>query len=127
VTADRRLRLLIGGRLVVGGGALLAPRLVGRCFGIDADDNPAMPYVGRLFGVRAVFMAVLLAATSDAERERQLRGGVAVDITDALAAIAARRTRGLGAGAGTAAFVAAATEAALGISLLSGGRAPSPL
>lgn len=119
MTRDKELALLIGGRLVVGGGALLAPRLVGRAFGIEPDDNPALPYVGRLFGVRAVFMALSLAVSQGSERDRQLRGGVAVDVTDALAAVAARRTRGLGGRAGTAAFLAAVTEAALGLRVLS--------
>lgn len=126
MTADRRLTALIVGRLVVGGGALLAPRLTGRAFGIEPEKNPAAPYVGRLFGVRAVLMAVSLAASADIERERQLRGGVVVDIVDALAAIAALRTGGLDARAGAAAFAAAATEAALGVRLLSAGRALSP-
>jgi hypothetical protein len=119
VTADRRLLALIGGRLVVGGGALLAPRLTGRVFGIDPDQNPAAPYVGRLFGVRAVLMGLSLAASTGDEREHQLRGGVAVDIVDALAAIAALRTGGLDARAGAAAFAAAVAEAALGVRLLS--------
>ena len=126
VTGDRMLRLLIGGRLVVGGGALFAPRLVGRVFGIEPEENPAVPYVGRLFGVRAVFMALSLAASTGAERERQLRGGVAVDLIDALAAIMARRTGGLDARAGTAAFLAAVTEASLGARLLNAGRARLP-
>lgn len=130
MTADRRLLALISGRLVVGGGALLAPRLTGRAFGIEPDRNPAAPYIGRLFGVRAVLMAVSLAASTGAERERQLRAGVAVDLVDALAAVAALRTGGLDARAGAAAFAAAVTEAALGVRLLStglsAGRARSP-
>ena len=119
LTPDRVQRLLVAGRLAVGGGALVAPRLTGRLFGIDASRNRAAAYVGRLFGVRAVFMALLLADSTGAERERQLRAGVAVDVTDAVAALAAGRRHDLSPAATFAAFAAAVTEATLGLRLLS--------
>ena len=114
----RQQTLLIAGRIVVGGGALLAPRITARAIGIDPTANPAAVYIGRLFGVRAVFMALLLAASRDAERDRQLRAGVAVDVVDALAAVAAGRRRELRPLSAWAAFAAAVTEASLGACVL---------
>jgi len=79
-------RLLIAGRLVVGGAALVAPRTAGRVFGLRPEDNPGSPYLARLFGVRAVGMALMVATSVDAERARQVRAGMYVDAVDALAA-----------------------------------------
>jgi len=110
--------MLVGGRLVVGGGALVAPRTTGRLFGIDPDANPAAAFVGRLFGVRALLMAVLAASADGLDQERQLRAGVAVDLIDAVAALAAGRRRQLGLLPATAAFAAAVTAAALGMNLV---------
>ena len=121
MTDQALLLLLTGGRIGVGGGTLLAPRATGRLFDIDVDANPAMPYVGRLVGGRAVFMALLLLGSRGAERTRQLRAGVVVDVVDALAALAAGRRAELGRGAAAAAFGAAAFEAGLGLRLLSAG------
>jgi hypothetical protein len=121
--------MVIAGRLIVGGGALLAPRVTGRLFGISSEANPALPYVGRLFGGRAVLMAALLAAARPAERERQARAGIVVDVVDAVAAVAAWRGGQLSSLTATAAFAAAATEAALGavsVGALSSGRSRWP-
>lgn len=111
---DWKLRTLVGGRFVVGGGALLLPRLTCRVFGLE--PTPALVFVGRMFGVRAVGMGVAVASSDGMERERQIRGGVAVDLVDALAAVALarghRRTAAI-------AFAAAVSEAALGMALLS--------
>lgn len=125
-------RVLTGGRVLVGGTTLVAPGLAARAFGIDPLANPAAAYVGRLFGVRAVLMAVLLADSAGAERRRQLRAGVVVDVIDALAALAAGRAGQLGRRAATGAFAAAVFEASLGVHLLreddalSAGRERSP-
>jgi hypothetical protein len=120
---DQLLRLVVAGRVVVGGGALLAPHATGRLFGIDPGSNPALPFVGRLFGVRAVLMAVLVSAADGEERDRQLRAGVAVDLVDAAAALLAGWRRQLRPSAAMAAFAAAATEVGLGMSLVT--RAPA--
>ena len=119
LSRDRRLRWLVGGRFAVGGTALVAPRLAGRIVGIDPRANPAAPFVGRLFGVRAVGMGFAVAIADGTERDRQLRGGIAVDLIDAAAALAAARSHELNRRAAALAFAAALTEAALGASLLS--------
>lgn len=118
MTTTRLQQLIVGGRILVGGGALLAPRVTGRAFGIDPRDNPSLPFVGRLFGVRAVLMAALLSAADGAERDRQVRAGIAVDLVDAMAALFAGRRHQLRPLAAAAAFAAAATEAGLGMRLL---------
>ena len=117
---------VVAGRIVVGGGTLVAPRRVSAAFGIPAGQRSALPYVGRLFGVRAVLMAALVATSDAGERRRQLRWGVAVDLVDAAAAVAAGRAGELPRGAAALATGAALVEAALGAAALSAGRAPSP-
>jgi hypothetical protein len=105
---------IMSGRVLVGGGTLVAPRRMGAVFGVDPADNPAVAYVGRLFGVRALLQVVLLASAGEHERQRQLRLGMAVDVVDALAAVSAGRNRSLSRRAATMAAAAALVEVALG-------------
>jgi hypothetical protein len=121
-TAALARTAVMAGRVVVGGGTLVAPRRMAPLFGIDADANPAVGYVGRLFGVRALLQVALLATASAEERARQLRWGIAVDAVDALAAAAAGRSGDLSKGAATRATAAALLEGALGLVALSAGR-----
>src|SRR5881227_2204597 len=51
-------------RFIVGGGTWLAPRSMGRLFGLDIDANPQAAYVGRLFAVRDAVLGVGLVATT---------------------------------------------------------------
>lgn len=113
-TAAAARALLMAGRVVVGGGTLVAPRRVGAVFGIDTAGNPAAAYAGRLFGVRALLQVVLLAGAAADNRTGQLRWGVAVDLVDAAAAAAAGRAGDLPRRAATLAVAAALGEAALG-------------
>ena len=56
-------------RFIIGGGAWIAPRTMGRLFGLDIDANPQAPYVARLFAVRDAVLGVGLVATDgDARR-----------------------------------------------------------
>lgn len=114
---------VLAGRVVVGGGTLVAPRRLAPVFGIDADANRAVSYVGRLFGVRALLQVGLLATAAPEERPRQLRWGIAVDAVDAWAAAAAGRRGDLPRGAAARATAAAVLEGALGVvALVSAGR-----
>lgn len=83
-------RTLAQVRLAVGVGALVAPRLTGRLFGIDVGANPAAPYLARLFGARELFMAApfLMPAPGLDEAELASRA-VPVDAADTGAAIVA--------------------------------------
>ena len=106
------------GRFVVGGSALVAPRLVARAFEIDSDPSSPSVYVGRLFGVRAVSMAALALVTTGEERRRQLRAAVVVDLVDALAAAVAGRSGQLTRRAAAMACAAALAEVGLGLAAL---------
>lgn len=83
-------RTLAQARLAVGIGALVAPRVLSRAFGIDPDANPATPYLARMFGAREVFMAApfLMPAPGLDESELAARA-VPVDAADAVASLAA--------------------------------------
>jgi hypothetical protein len=78
-------------RAVVGAGAWVAPRLSGKAFGLDSDDNPAAPYLGRLFGARDVALAYGAMTSTGEEQDRWLVAGLGCDIADAAAGIAAWR------------------------------------
>lgn len=87
LTARRTLAQV---RLAIGIGALVAPRVTGKMFGIDADANPAAPYLARLFGAREIFMAApfLMPAPGLDEAELASRA-VPVDAADTAAAVVA--------------------------------------
>ncbi|MGB8650615.1 MAG: hypothetical protein WCD35_08125 [Mycobacteriales bacterium] len=113
---------LMAGRVVVGGGTLVAPRRMGAVFGVEAEHNPAVSYVGRLFGVRALLQVALLGTAGSDDRARQLRWGVAVDLVDAAAAAAAGRDGDLSRRAAALAGAAALAEAGLGCLALAADR-----
>ncbi|HET6818088.1 MAG TPA: hypothetical protein VFH66_12760, partial [Mycobacteriales bacterium] len=75
-------------------------------------------YLARLFGARAVMMAVLLARTPEEVRRQQLQLAVAVDLVDAWSAAAAGRAHQLSPHATRRAVTAALLEAGLGAAML---------
>ena len=83
-------RAIAGIRAGIGVGTLLAPRLTGKLFGIDAVENPAAPYLARLFGARELYLAspFLMPAPGLDEQELAARA-VPVDAADTAAAFAA--------------------------------------
>lgn len=125
-TADRSAleTAAVCGRLLVGGGAVVAPMFAAKAFGIPADRSSPSVYIGRLFGARAVLMAVMLHRASGAARREQLRLALAVDLVDAWSAAAAGRAGQLSPRAARRAVGAALLEVGLGAAmLLSGDRA----
>src|SRR6202035_679492 len=72
-------------RANIGLGAWAAPRLAGRLFGLDAEANPQLPYVGRLFGVRDVALAAGVRASSGSARRLWLKIGMMCDAADVIA------------------------------------------
>ncbi len=83
-------KAIAGIRLGMGLGCLVAPRLIGRLFRIDATANPAAPYLTRLFGARELYMAAPFLMPSPGLDEAELAArAVPVDAADALAAFAA--------------------------------------
>jgi hypothetical protein len=64
---------------------------MGRLFGLDADANPQLPYVSRLFGARDVALAAGLALSGGQGRRLWLQLGIACDAADAVAGLVAGR------------------------------------
>jgi Zn-dependent alcohol dehydrogenase len=115
ITPAQARTTLVGLRTGLGVGALLAPRLTGKLFGISVDENPAAVYLARLFGARELFMAAPFFM-EDAEELQAfaLQAGVAVDAADVVAASAACVRRNLRFRAAAMAALTAAAAVALG-------------
>jgi hypothetical protein len=63
------MRFLAWFRIVLGTFAWVAPRTMNRIFGVPrADDTPALIYMNRIFGVRAVSLGVGYLASSGRPR-----------------------------------------------------------
>ena len=80
-------------RIVLGTFAWFAPRTMNRVFGVPrADDSPALIYMNRVFGVRAVSLGVGYLASSGEARELWHRLWLLCDSADTAmgAAMAAR-------------------------------------
>ena len=78
-------------RTSIGAGAWITPRFAGRLFGLDADANPQLPYVGRLFGIRDVALAAGLQLSSGKSRQLWLQLGIVCDAADTVAGLLAGR------------------------------------
>jgi hypothetical protein len=85
------IRQLTAVRIAVGVGAWATPRLAGRLFGLDAKANPQSPYLARLFGARDVALAWGTLSSEGESQRRWLLAGLACDVADAVAGIAAGR------------------------------------
>ena len=80
---------LMAVRVAIGALGWLFPGIGARLFGIELEENPASPYLGRLFAVRE-FALVAPLLTEDAEVQRRyLHVGMAVDSADAAASVIA--------------------------------------
>lgn len=87
--AARIRKFLVAARLTIGVAILIMPRTFARILGIDPTANRALPFVGRVFGVREALMAYQLYQASDDELEEVLRQGLLVDGIDTMSAVAA--------------------------------------
>ena len=85
------ISILTGLRTSIGAGAWITPRFAGRLFGLDADANPQLPYVGRLFGIRDVVLAAGLQLSSGQNRRLWLQLGIVCDAADTVAGLLAGR------------------------------------
>src|SRR4051794_38556539 len=77
---DSAIKQLGAVRAVVGAASWVAPRLSGKAFGLDSADNPAAPYLGRLFGARDVALAYGAMSTSGEDQDRWLVAGLGCDV-----------------------------------------------
>jgi hypothetical protein len=112
---------LIGLRLAIGLGSWLMPRVSGRLFGLDASANPQLPYLGRLFGARDVALAAGLVMTDGGAHSQWLQIGVACDVADVAAGVAAGTRGYLGPVSAALVTATAAGAAALGVAALQAG------
>jgi hypothetical protein len=86
-------RALLGARTALGASTLLAPRLAGKAFFLDPDDNPQLPVIGRMWGIRNLMLAAGMYGSSGPNREQWWRLQPVVDALD-FAAIVIEWRRG---------------------------------
>ena len=88
---EQAIRSLAGIRMAVGTSAWATPRLAGKAFGLNADDNPQSPYLARLFGVRDLALGIGAMTTRGEARRHWLMLGMLCDTADAAAGVIAGR------------------------------------
>lgn len=77
-------------RLVNGVGSLFAPKFMAKRFGVDAEANPSVIYIMRLFGVRTIILGLELLLLKDEAKIRDaVRVGVLIHASDTTAAVIA--------------------------------------
>jgi hypothetical protein len=84
---------LLGARTALGVSTLLAPRLAGKAFFLDPDDNPQLPLIGRMWGIRNLMLAAGMYGAAGTNRAQWWRLQPAVDALD-FAAIVIEWRRG---------------------------------
>ena len=113
---DTALKMLAGLRLAVGVTSWAAPNFGGRLFGLEPEANPQAPYLGRLFGIRDVALAIGPLRATKKARDNWIELGIMCDAADTAAAF-------LGGGKGylspsTTAMVAAPAIAATALGVI---------
>jgi hypothetical protein len=85
--STRSGRTLLAARTALGLSTLLAPRLAGRVFFLDPDENPQLPVIGRMWGVRNLSLAAGMYGATGESRGQWWRLQPAVDVLDFLAIV----------------------------------------
>jgi hypothetical protein len=80
--ASRTGRALLGARAALGLSTLLAPRLAGKAFFLDPEDNPQLPVIGRMWGIRNLSLAAGMYGATGASRAQWWRLQPVVDVLD---------------------------------------------
>jgi hypothetical protein len=94
-------RTLLAARTVLGILTLLVPRLTARAFLLDPEDNPQLPAIARMWGVRNLSLAAGMYGAAGASRGRWWRLQPVIDGLDFLVIVAEwRRDAVPGAAAG---------------------------
>ena len=107
-------RALLGARTALGISTLLAPRLAGKAFLLDPDDNPQLPVIGRMWGIRNLALAAGMFGATGADRAQWWRVQPAVDALDFVAIAAEWRRGAVGGPAAVLMAGTALTATALG-------------
>ena len=118
---------LAGLRLAIGLSSWLTPRVAGRLFGLDARSNPQLPYLARLFGARDVALGAGIVLSEGESRSLWLQIGVACDVADAVAGVAAGSRGYLGPVSAALVTGTAVGAAALGMKALGAEEASPPV
>jgi hypothetical protein len=84
--------LLASIRLLNGGLALLAPGFLARQIGVDAEANPGVAYVFRMFGIRTVLIGAELLVQTGERRSEAVHRAVLIHASDTLAAFLATQS-----------------------------------
>jgi hypothetical protein len=113
---DTALKAMAGLRLAVGITSYVAPNFGGKLFGLEPEANPQAPYLGRLFGIRDVALAVGPLRAKKKAQDNWIELGIMCDAADVVSAF-------LGGGKGylsptTTAMVAAPAIGATALGIL---------
>jgi hypothetical protein len=81
-------RTLLGARTVLGVLTLLVPRETGRAFLLDPQDNPQLPVIARMWGIRNLSLAAGMYGAEGASRSRWWRLQPMIDALDFLVIVA---------------------------------------
>ncbi len=105
-------RTLLAARTVLGVSTLLVPRLSGRVFLLDPAENPQLPVIARMWGVRNLSLAAGMYGAVGESRGRWWRLQPVIDVLDFLVIVAEWRRDAVpqpaaGLMAGTALFATA--------------------
>ena len=82
------INALAGLRIAIGVSSWATPRVAGRLFGLDAEENQQAPYLARLFGVRDAALGWGALSTEGETQRQWLLAGLACDVADAVAGLA---------------------------------------
>jgi hypothetical protein len=81
-------RTLLAARTALGLSTLLAPRLAGRAFFLDPEENPQLPVIGRMWGIRNLSLAAGMYGAAGPSRGQWWRLQIAIDSLDFLVIVA---------------------------------------
>jgi hypothetical protein len=81
-------RTLLALRTALGVSTLLAPKLAARGFFLDPEDNPQLPVIGRMWGIRNLSLAAGMYGATGESRTRWWRLQPAIDALDFLVILA---------------------------------------
>ncbi|HEV3002021.1 MAG TPA: hypothetical protein VGW75_14860 [Solirubrobacteraceae bacterium] len=84
---DTALKTLAGLRLAIGVTSWVAPNFGAKLFGLAPEANAQGPYLGRLFGVRDVALALGPLRSKRKAQQNWLEMGMLCDAADAAAAL----------------------------------------
>ena len=83
---DTALKAMAGLRLAVGITSYVAPNFGGKLFGLEPEANPQAAYLGRLFGIRDVALALGTMRSKKRAQDNWIEMGILCDAADVVSA-----------------------------------------